>query len=91
MTLTKVLERRIGLNLIQNSMEHRNIQRPSAGVSSSDTVKFNLFSLSRKEDLIPMGGIKLDNLNKVNTVRCSSIALSSEIVKNPKIFSSRCF
>ncbi len=45
-------------------------------------VKFNLFKLSRKENLVPLGGIRLTNLNKLNIVKCSSIALSSEIKKN---------
>tara|TARA_A100001015_G_C15037712_1_gene737405 strand:- start:1274 stop:1849 length:576 start_codon:yes stop_codon:yes gene_type:complete len=54
-------------------------------------VRFNLLSLSRQENLIPLGGIKLSNLNKLNTVKCNSIALSSEIIKKPVIFSSRCF
>ena len=54
-------------------------------------IKFNLFSLSRKENLIPLGGIKLSNLNKLSTVKCKSIALSSEIVKKPITFSKRCF
>ena len=54
-------------------------------------VKFNLLKLSRKENLIPLGGIKLSNLNKLSTVKCDSIALSSEIIKKPIIFSRRCF
>ena len=54
-------------------------------------IKFNLFSLSRKENLVPLGGIKLSNLNKLSTVKCKSIALSSEIVKKPITFSKRCF
>ena len=54
-------------------------------------VRFNLLSLSRQENLIPLGGIKLSNLNKLNIVKCNSIALSSEIIKKPVIFSSRCF
>ena len=54
-------------------------------------VRFNLLSLSRQENLIPLGGIKLSNLNKLNTVKCNSIALSSEIIKKPVMFSSRCF
>ncbi len=45
-------------------------------------VKFNLFKLSRRENLIPLGGIRLSNLNKLNIVKCNSIALSSEIKKN---------
>jgi len=54
-------------------------------------VRFNLLGLSRQENLIPLGGIKLSNLNKLNIVKCNSIALSSEIIKKPVIFSSRCF
>ena len=54
-------------------------------------VKFNLLKLSRKENLIPLGGIRLSNLNKLNTVKCDSIALSSEIIKKPIAFSRRCF
>ena len=54
-------------------------------------VKFNLLKLSRKENLVPLGGIKLSNLNKLSTVKCDSIALSSEIIKKPIIFSRRCF
>ena len=44
-------------------------------------IRFNLFKLSRRENLIPLGGIRLTNLNKLNIVRCSSIALSSEVKK----------
>ncbi len=54
-------------------------------------VKFNLLKLSRKENLIPLGGIRLSNLNKLNTVRCNSIALSSEIREKPTALSKRCF
>ena len=44
-------------------------------------IKFNLLKLSRKENLVPLGGIRLSNLNKLCTVKCDSIALSSEIIK----------
>ena len=54
-------------------------------------VRFNLLSLSRQENLIPLGGIRLSNLNKLNIVKCNSIALSSEIIKKPITFSRRCF
>ena len=54
-------------------------------------IKFNLLILSRKENLIPLGGIRLSNLNKLSTVKCDSIALSSEIIKKPIILSRRCF
>ena len=37
-------------------------------------IKFNLFKLSRKENLVPLGGIKLSNLNKLNLVKSNSFA-----------------
>ena len=50
-------------------------------------VKFNLFKLSRKENLVPLGGINLTNLNKMKMVKSSSFALFSEVKKKPvKIF-----
>ena len=50
-------------------------------------IKFNLFRLSRKENLVPLGGINLSNLNKLKMVKSSSFALLSEIKKKPaKIF-----
>ena len=54
-------------------------------------IKFNLLRLSRKEDIIPLGGIRLSNLNKLSTVKCDSIALSSEIIKKPIFLSRRFF
>jgi len=53
-----------------------------------DVIKFNLFTLNKKENLIPLGGIRVSNLNKLNIVNCNSFALLSEIKKKPaKIFS----
>ncbi len=54
-------------------------------------IRFNLLKISRSENLVPLGGIRLSNLNKLNTVKCNSIALSFEIKKNPGVFSNRCF
>ena len=54
-------------------------------------IKFNLLKLSRKENLVPLGGIRLSNLNKLSTVKCDSIALSSEIIKKPIFLSRRFF
>ena len=34
--------------------------------NSLGVIKFNLLKLSRKENLIPLGGIKVSNLNKLN-------------------------
>jgi len=51
-------------------------------------VKFNLLKLSRKENLVPLGGINMKNLNKLNLVKSNSFVLLSEIKKKPaKIFS----
>ena len=51
-------------------------------------IKFNLLKLSRKEDLVPLGGINISNLNKLNMVKSNSFALLSEVKKKPaKIFS----
>ena len=51
-------------------------------------VKFNLLKISRKEDLVPLGGIKLSNLNKLKLVNTKSFAIFSEVKKKPaKIFS----
>ena len=50
--------------------------------------KFNLLDISRKENLIPLGGIRISNLNKLNMIKCNSFAFLSEIKKKPaKIFS----
>ncbi len=54
-------------------------------------IKFNLLKRSRSENLIPLGGIRISNLNKLNTVKCNSVALSSEVIKKPIVFSRRCF
>ncbi len=51
-------------------------------------VKFNLFKLNMSENLVPLGGIRMANLNKLNFVNCSSLAILSEVKKKPaKIFS----
>ena len=56
--------------------------------SAVGVIKFNLLKLSRKEDLVPLGGIKLSNLNKLKTVNSKSFAMLSEVKKKPaKIFS----
>jgi thiamine-phosphate pyrophosphorylase len=50
-------------------------------------IKFNLLKLNRKESLIPLGGINLFNLNKLNMVRTNYFAILSEVKKKPaKIF-----
>ena len=51
-------------------------------------IKFNL--MSGQKELIPLGGIKLVNLNKVKLIKSGGIAIMSEIKKKPAI-SSRLF
>ena len=54
-------------------------------------IKFNLFKLSRKENLVPLGGINLSNLNKLKMVKSNSFALLSEIKKKPAKLFNRLF
>ena len=54
-------------------------------------IRFNLFKLSRKEDLIPLGGINLSNLTKLKMVQSNSFALLSEIKKKPAKLFNRLF
>ncbi len=42
-------------------------------------IKFNLIARSNKMPLVALGGINTQNLKKLKTVKCNSIALSSEI------------
>ena len=51
-------------------------------------IKFNLKIHQKK--LIPLGGIKLINLNKVKLLKSEGIAIMSEVKKKPAI-SSRLF
>lgn len=48
-------------------------------------IKYNLTNLLYKSDLIPLGGIRLDNLNKLKIVECNSFAILSEVKKKPAI------
>tara|TARA_B100000530_G_scaffold70102_1_gene41325 strand:+ start:56 stop:631 length:576 start_codon:yes stop_codon:yes gene_type:complete len=54
-------------------------------------IKFNLFRLSRKENLVPLGGINLSNLNKLKMVQSNSFALLSAIKKKPAKLFNRLF
>ena len=54
-------------------------------------IKFNLIRLSRKENLVPLGGINLSNLNKLKMVKSNSFALLSEIKKKPAKLFNRLF
>ena len=52
--------------------------------------KFNLLNLNINANLIPLGGIKYQNLLKLNMIKCKGFALLSAIKKKPAI-SSRLF
>ena len=53
-----------------------------------DLIKFNNYLNIFKNKLIPLGGIKADNLNSLKNLNCEGVALLSEIKKKPtKIFS----
>jgi thiamine monophosphate synthase len=53
-------------------------------------VKFNLIIKNYKVVIIPLGGIKSSNLNKLNLVNSIGLALLSEIKKKP-VISNRLF
>jgi thiamine monophosphate synthase len=47
--------------------------------------KFNLLSMNYSVNLVPLGGIKISNLLKLNLVKSDGLALFSEIKKKPAI------
>jgi thiamine-phosphate pyrophosphorylase len=53
-------------------------------------VKFNLLSSKYRITIVPLGGIKSSNLNKLNLVNGNSLALFSEVKKKP-VISNRLF
>jgi len=53
-------------------------------------VTFNSLSRNSKR-LIPLGGIKINNLNKLKNVNCEGFAILSEIKKKPTKIISRLF
>ena len=52
-----------------------------------DVIRFNHYSKQFDNKLVPLGGIKFSNLNKLKTVMCEGFALMSEIKKKPTIAS----
>lgn len=48
-------------------------------------IKFNLFCILTKKELISLGGIRLNNLNKLKTLNTGSVAIFSEIKKKPAV------
>ena len=53
-------------------------------------IKFNNF-LNFNSNLIPLGGINLNNLNSLNMLKCKGFALMSEIKKKPANIINRLF
>ena len=53
-------------------------------------IKFNLLTRKYRVPIIPLGGIKSSNLNKLNLVNGNGLALLSEVKKKPAI-SNRLF
>ena len=54
-------------------------------------IKFNNYVYHFYKKLIPLGGIKLSNLNFLNNVNCEGFALFSEVKKKPTNIISRLF
>ena len=54
-------------------------------------IKFNLLARTRKENLIPLGGIRISNLNKMKLLASEGLVLLSEIKKKPAKIISRLF
>ena len=48
-------------------------------------LKFNKYSLLINKNLIPLGGIRLDNLNRMRDVKSDALVIFSEIKKKPAI------
>ena len=54
-------------------------------------LKFNTYLNNSNNNLIPLGGIKINNLNSLKNLNCNSFALLSEIKKKPAKIISRLF
>ena len=49
--------------------------------------KYNLLTMKFKHNLVPLGGIRLANLNKLKITKCNAFAILSEVKKKPAIIS----
>ena len=54
-------------------------------------IKFNKYTQHSKSKLIPLGGIKLSNLNKLKLINSEGFAVLSEIKKKPVKLINRLF
>ena len=50
-------------------------------------VRFNLLMSKYRIQILPLGGIRYSNLNKLNMLNCNGLALLSEVKKKPAITS----
>ncbi len=50
-------------------------------------IRYNLLTLKFKNKIIPLGGIRLGNLNKLKITKCDAFAILSEVKKKPAIIS----
>jgi len=53
--------------------------------------KFNTYVKNIYNELVPLGGIKISNLNSLKNLNCNSIALLSEVKKKPANIINRLF
>ena len=53
--------------------------------------KFNIFAIKSKVELVPLGGINLNNLCKLNIVKSNSLACLSALKKKPAKIINRLF
>ena len=53
--------------------------------------KFNVYTLNVSQNLVPLGGIKISNLNYLKIVKSNSFALLTAIKKKPAKLISRLF
>ena len=60
-------------------------------MSSLGVNKFNFYSRDIHKILIPLGGIKVSNLNKLKTINSVGFAIMSELKKKPTEIISRLF
>ena len=54
-------------------------------------IKFNKFSINMKNKLVPLGGIKISNLNNLKNLNCEAFAVLSEVKKKPVKIINRLF
>jgi len=54
-------------------------------------IKFNLLNLKTIKQIVPLGGIRLSNLNHLKNIHCNGFAVLSEVKKKPAKFISRLF